>query len=321
MPDMEVQHGPLDMAASELGHLHATSSRPPVPLAVWAQAGSMDTWLSKVRHLCSDPPPDATKAAEWLLDNDYQVQRAINQVQRDLPASFYSRLPSLTNTGEEKYPRVFALAHGFLKASHLQLSLPSLSQFVKAYQLHDALTTAELWAFPTMLRLACLEVLIVAFGRLLPELEPPIDPSKYASDCGEFEDTECVSRALANLAVIASLPWKEFFEETSLVEAALVRDPAGVYTHMDFETRDTYRKAVEDLAFGSRRPEADVTEHVLSCVRRKGLSQPHNHVGYWLAGEGRQETELVLGYHRTPLATFGNWLRRNAGSAYTAALV
>ena len=321
MPDMEVQHGPLATAASELGQRHVTSSRPSAPLAVWAQAGSMDAWLAEVRHLCTDPSPDATKAAEWLLDNDYQVRRAIGQVQKDLPAPFYGRLPSLTNAREERCPRVFALAHGFLKASHLQLSLPALSQFVKAYQVHDALTTAELWAFPTMLRLACLEVLIVAFGRLLPGLETPIKPSGYADDYGEFEDTECVSRALANLAVIASLPWKKFFEETSLVEAALVRDPAGVYAHMDFETRDTYRRTVEELAFGSRRSEAEVTEHVLACARRKGLRQPHNHVGHWLAGEGRRETELALGYRRTPLTAFCNWLRRNAGPAYAAALV
>ena len=321
MPDIEVQHGPLDVAALELGQRHLASSKPSAPLAVWAQARSMVGWLAEVRRLCSDPPPDATKAAEWLLDNDYQVQRAIGQVQKDLPAPFYRRLPSLTNTGDERYPRIFALAHGFLKASHLQLSLPALSQFVNAYQVQNALTTAELWAFPTMLRLACLEVLIVAFGELLPGLETPVDLSRYASDCGEFDDTECVSRALANLAVIASLPWKEFFEQTSLVEAALAGDPAGVYTHMDFETRDTYRKAVEDLAFGARRSEAEVTDHVLTCARTNGRRQPYNHVGYWLTGEARQQTELALGYQRGPVAACGNWFRRNAGPAYAAALV
>ncbi|MDO8840486.1 MAG: glucoamylase family protein [Parvibaculum sp.] len=318
---MEVQHRPLEMAASELRQRHVTSGRTPAPLAVWAQAGSLVAWLAEVRRLCADPPPDSTKAAEWLLDNDYQVRRAIVQVQKDLPSQFYNRLPSLTNTGDEGYPRVFVLAHGFLKASHLQLSLAALQQFVNAYQERDALTTAELWAFPTMLRLACLEVLIVSFGRLLPGLEAPVDPSRYANDCGEFEDTECVSRALANLAVIASLPWKEFFEQTSLVEAALAGDPAGVYTHMDFETRDTYRRTVEDLAFGSRRPEAEVTEHVLTCARGEVRRQPHNHVGYWLTGEGRPETERAIGYRRGPIDAGRNWLRRNAGRAYATALV
>ena len=321
MPDMEVQRGPLDLAASELGQRHVISSRPAAPLTVWTHTGSMTAWLAEARRLCADPPPDATKAAEWLLDNDYQIQRAIAQVQRDLPAQFYRRLPSLVNAGEEKYPRVFALAHGFLKASHLQLSLPSLNQFVKGYQVQSTLTTAELWAFPTMLRLACIEILIDAFGRLLPELKTPIEPSLYADDCSEFEDTECVSRALANLSVISSLPWKEFFERNSLVEAALAGDPAGVYTHMDFETRDTYRKAVEDLASGAHRPEVDVTDFVLGYARKNSSIRSRNHVGYWLVGEGRRETELALGYRRTPHAAFGNWLHRNAGRAYAGALV
>src|SRR5437867_3199365 len=34
-----------------------------------------------------------SQAAEWLLDNFYVVEQAIRQVEEDLPADYYQRLP------------------------------------------------------------------------------------------------------------------------------------------------------------------------------------------------------------------------------------
>jgi len=48
--------------------------------------------------------------------------------------------------------------------------------------------------------------------------------------------------------LIGTFDWSEFFESVSLVEQVLQRDPAGVYSQMDFRSRDRYRHAVEELA-------------------------------------------------------------------------
>ena len=44
------------------------------------------------------------------------------------------------------------------------------------------------------------------------------------------------------------LDWTQYFENVSLIEQVLQRDPAGVYGRMDFLSRDRYRQAVEELA-------------------------------------------------------------------------
>ena len=148
----------LETAARALREHHRATNRMPRPIPVWASLPSMLDWRDRARACCAEPEPEATKAAEWFLDNDYQVQRAMLQVREDLPLAFYRRLPSVTSAVEEGLPRAFSLAHGLLNASHLQLSLPRAVQFLRAYQEDAPLTIAELWAFPTMLRLACLEI-------------------------------------------------------------------------------------------------------------------------------------------------------------------
>lgn len=320
MPGSEAPRGFLEIAADELGARLRVSECPPVPLPVWAHGARLEDWLAQVRQRCLTPPPDITKAAEWLLDNHYQVRRAVQQVARDLPSRFYNRLPSLTNPGEEGAPRIFAIARTYLYASRLQIALSSAVQFVSAYQSQAVLSIAELWAFPTMLRLACLEVLVGAFSRLLPQLTPPFEVAPRRVEGGDFEDTEYVARALANLASIAAIPWKDFFERSSRVEAILRQDPAGVYPQMDFETRDRYRKALEALAMGAKRSESEVASQVLARARGAAANTLDKHVGHWLIGAGRVSCERALGYRSSRSQAWRRELFHHAGPLYAGAL-
>ena len=67
---------------------------------------------------------------------------------------------------------------------------------------------------------------------------------------GRHQAAEQASMAnlIGSLRLISSFDWSEFFESVSLVEQVLQRDPAGVYSRMDFRSRDRYRQAVEELA-------------------------------------------------------------------------
>ena len=277
----------LVAAARELSEHHALSDLYPRPLPAWSHIRAMSDWLVRARASAATPPPEASKAAEWLLDNDYQIERAIFQIRQDLPGGFYRRLPALAGEEDQGLPRVFVLAHGLLQAAHLQLSQSAAIEFVNAYQEKAPLTIAELWALPTMLRLASQEILASAFGSLFPELWMPFAPTRHAAMTGPFENTECVSRSIINLGVISSIQWKEFFEQTSRVEAHLRQDPAGIYPRMDLETRDYYRKAVEDLADRSGRAEWLVAEEVMAKSAPINTAWPRNHIGFWLIGDGR----------------------------------
>ncbi len=104
--------GPLEAAARALRAHHAVGASPPRPAPVWARLDAAADWLNAACRCCADPPPDATKAAEWLLDNNYHVRRAIRQVHEDLPPAFYRGLPCLAAPECKGMPRVFLLAHG-----------------------------------------------------------------------------------------------------------------------------------------------------------------------------------------------------------------
>src|SRR4029078_13127585 len=67
---------------------------------------------------------------------------------------------------------------------------------------------------------------------------------------GHHQPAEKPSMAnlIGSLRLISSFDWSEFFENVSLVEQVLQRDPAGVYSRMDFRSPDRYRHAVEELA-------------------------------------------------------------------------
>ena len=317
---VEPAHAALDTAARELSERHTALDARLRPLESLQRVAALGAWLDRARAVLADPAPEAAKAAEWLLDNDYLVERAIRQITEDLPPDFYKRLPALAGGAESGLPRAYVLAHEFLRASHLHVSLPGATAFALAYQKNGSwLTIAELWAIPALLRLASLELLVTALGRLVPDLTSPITVPALAS--AALDDTECVARSLTNLGTVATIPWKTFFEATSRVEAILRTDPAGVYERMDFQTRDRYRMAVEEIAAWAGRPEPDTAAQVIAHADRLRTQGPNTgHLGYWLIGEGRETFERMAGCHPPMRVSSWRWTFRHAGCIYATAL-
>ncbi|MCX6068318.1 MAG: cyclic beta 1-2 glucan synthetase, partial [Chloroflexi bacterium] len=89
-----------------------------------------------------------------------------------------------------------------------------------------------------------------------------------------------------------------FFEETSRVEQILRSDPAGIYAKMDFETRNSYRCVVEELARHSSFNEEQVALAAVECARsaEDKMSGRETHVGYYLRDAGRETFEKSLNY-------------------------
>jgi cyclic beta-1,2-glucan synthetase len=97
-----------------------------------------------------------TPAAEWLLDNHYVIEEAIQEVRRDFPQRFYRQLPTVTIDGVT-IPRVIALAWLYVAHTHSTVSSESLSALVDGYQRHKALQIGELWALPSILRFVLID--------------------------------------------------------------------------------------------------------------------------------------------------------------------
>lgn len=316
---IEAPHGVLETEARALADRHALSDNPPRSIASLSHLHNLPDWLVRTRAALADAEGAVAKAAEWLLDNEYLVARAVRQMGQDLPKGFYARLPALGGS-EAGRPRIWSIARALLRASRLQLSVPTVARFLDAYQERAPLTIAELWALPTFLRLGCLEVLFAAFERLDRSLRPPFAIDNL-SDIA-LEDTECVGRAISNLRTIASISWKDFFCRTSRVEAILRDDPARTYQRMDFETRDAYRRAIEELARRSPHSELEVAERAVACARQAvGGPLRHTDVGYWLVDEGVEEFERSIGCRPTLRRRAGRWFFRHAAVLYATALV
>jgi cyclic beta-1,2-glucan synthetase len=98
-----------------------------------------------------------TPAGEWLLDNYHLVASEIRQVRQDLPRGYYRELPKLASRDRAGDARVYAIAVELMRHSDSRLDRQQLVRFLDSFQTVAPLTIGELWAWPSMLKLALIE--------------------------------------------------------------------------------------------------------------------------------------------------------------------
>ena len=245
----------------------------------------------------------SSNAAEWVLDNFYIVQQALNLIETDMPPSYYRELPVLSAGTWDGYPRVYALARAIIAHEDARITRAPLEMFVHSYQDVQPLRTGEIWALPVMLRIGIVETLThavdtVLAAHALAPTDPPVSVAQLPADT-------LVGNCVLSLRALAAEDWKDFFEQVSLVEQTLADDPIGVYPRMDFETRDHYRKEVEALARVGNHNEVDVARMAIHLARQDVDAAPEEqdrrrHVGYYLVDEGRTRLEDELQHTPAP---------------------
>ncbi|MGQ0548110.1 MAG: GH36-type glycosyl hydrolase domain-containing protein, partial [Armatimonadota bacterium] len=300
-------------------------------------------------------------AAEWLLDNFHLIEGQIADTHRNLPPKYYLELPKLASPRLDGMARVYAMALELIRHSDGRLDVQRLTRFVSSYQTVAPLTIGELWAWPTMLKVALIENLRrlseellesraarleanAHFARLeaapaepasveLPVKLPPAFVVQFLERLREYGPRaghlrEALEERLASLGMssedairaehqkqatcqvsfgnsvtslrlCATLDWSRYFEQVSLVEQVLQRDPAGVYGKMDFASRDRYRQAVEELAEPTGEAQVRVALHCVERARQStgaAGSDRTLHVGYHLIGGGRRALEADVDF-------------------------
>ena len=122
---------------------------------------------------------------------------------------------------------------------------------------------------------------------------------------GQAAGQVSVANAITSLRLCSTLDWSQYVEQVSLVEQVLARDPAGVYGRMDFNTRDRYRQAVEELAEPTGEAQLRVAlrsvESARQAAEQKSNGDRTSHVGYHLIGRGRRDLETDVEYEPRPL--------------------
>ncbi|HSF99991.1 MAG TPA: glucoamylase family protein [Vicinamibacterales bacterium] len=108
-----------------------------------------------------------------------------------------------------------------------------------------------------------------------------------------------VANAITSLRLCSEIDWREFFQRVSLVEHALLRDPAGIYSRMDFLSRDEQRHAVEQIASKSGPAQVALANRAVekagAAAARGAANDLAAHVGYHLVGPGRGGLEADAG--------------------------
>ncbi len=104
-------------------------------------------------------------------------------------------------------------------------------------------------------------------------------------------DQVSISNSIASLRFLAAMDWRDFVESQSQVEQTLREDPAGVYSKMEFATRDSYRHAVERMSKKTSLTEGQLARKVVQLAHENelklGSEDRASHVGYYLIGRGR----------------------------------
>src|SRR5258707_1884769 len=98
-----------------------------------------------------------------------------------------------------------------------------------------------------------------------------------------------VGNIITSMRLLSTLDWKDFFETVSLIDPELAQDPAGVYSRMDFATRDRYRHVIERISKGAKKAEPEIARAALRLAEQAGKSgedPTHAHVGNFLVGVG-----------------------------------
>ena len=123
-------------------------------------------------------------------------------------------------------------------------------------------------------------------------------------------DQLSISNSIGSLRFLSAMNWRQFVETMSAVEHRLSEDPAGVYSSMDFATRDSYRHVIEKLAKKSKLSEEQVAHQAIRLAEQQSTlatADPRTgHVGYYLLGEGLTELQDSIKFR----TSFAGMLRR-----------
>ena len=127
-------------------------------------------------------------------------------------------------------------------------------------------------------------------------------------------DQVSLSNSIGSLRFLGAIDWRVFVETQSVVEQTLRQDPGGVYSKMDFPTRDRYRHVVEEIAKSSRYSESQVARQAIQLAgegaARKGGGDRTAHVGFYLIDKGLAQLERTVERRRSTFEALRRVSRR-----------
>ena len=123
-----------------------------------------------------------------------------------------------------------------------------------------------------------------------------VNDNKIKSDLREEALERHIGEYITSIRKIEGISWRRFFENTSLVEKLLKKDPEDIYNNMDFESKDYYRHKLETIARTSGINEIDMANNILELAQNSKNKKEENykcHIGYYLIDRGSKSIKWV----------------------------
>jgi cyclic beta-1,2-glucan synthetase len=210
-----------------------------------------------------------------LIENLMRIttRLSVAREDRDLANLWIKRLQEMA----QKNPSLLVIVVADMAKSDLPLSCSFVAEFCQQLSRESpVLHLARTW-----------------LEQRLGEQGLSIEQLVHQESQNQAADQVSISHSISSLRFLGAMNWKEFVETLSQVESELRRDPADIYSKMDFSTRDQYRHAVELLARHSALSELEVAQLAVQLaeegMRSEGIKPRIGHVGHYLVDKGQGE--------------------------------
>jgi cyclic beta-1,2-glucan synthetase len=250
---------------------------------------------------------------ERLADHSALLYQAGSQCKGALKSM--DELPHVLK-GNDRVPRIYAAAEAFLDAAGHDLTLEPLLVFFATLQEDFFFQDAELSALRPCLQLVWLEQIGAIAQELLSAPKPSSEPAG-----------DRLQRLLRSLSQMTKLDWDVVFETLSESDHILRKDPAGIYSLMDAETRQRYHRAVAELAERSDWSEVEIAREAVKLARGPHEAadprarERRSHVGYYLIDDGQAAIRSAARYEGTLTDLVRTTLRHWPTFFYLSAIV
>lgn len=244
----------------------------------------------------SDKGEEVISAGQWLLDNMYIIEKEYKSVKKNMPREYFNNL-FIEEIQNKKSPRIFLLAKKMLEETKGRVSEENSIHFILRED--ERLNMGELWAFPLMIRIniitniANISEKIKEFYKIKRE-----EKDKIKNNSKEVLLEERIDILITSLRNIDNIDWIRFFNETSMVEKILLKDPSKTYEKMDFKSKDYYRHKIELIARKNQIDEIVIAEKLLflAKIEKENCKTGYKtHIGYYLIDDGISKLNKLLG--------------------------
>ena len=163
-------------------------------------------------------------------------------------------------------------------------------------------------------------VLVPVQSWLERTLQRPLTELHSGEQTRQAANQISIGNTITSLRQLSLLDWRDVFEEQSRVEIILRQDPAGIYSQMDFDTRNQYREAVEVLAKRAGIEQIEIAKKVVEMASagkgNQAWQSRQKHVGTYLIGEGRRQFSKSVNCREDWRFLAKDWVYRHPAGLY-----